>query len=116
MDEISVVRADLQTGAETLIISYGVTARAVEEAIRMSRELGNLVSSLTIHSLWPVPETEIKAALAGIRRVIVPELNLGQYRLEVERLVPDSVEVSGINRVDGELISPREILIQGGMQ
>ncbi len=115
LDEIAMVKADLQPGAETLVISYGVTTRAVEEAVHTAREKGRLVSSLTVYSLWPVPEKEIRAALAGIRKVIVPELNLGQYRLEVERLVPDGVEVMGINRVDGELISPEEILDQGGL-
>jgi 2-oxoglutarate ferredoxin oxidoreductase subunit alpha len=115
LDEISMVRADLQRGAETLVISYGVTTRAVEEAIHTAREKGRMVSSLTIYSLWPVPEKEIKAALAGIHRVIVPELNLGQYRLEVDRLAQDGVEVVGVNRVDGELISPDEILEEGGL-
>ncbi len=115
LDEIALVKSDLQPGAETMIVSYGVTTRAVEEAIRTARERGRLVSSLTIYSLWPVPEKEIKAALTGIRKVIVPELNLGQYRLEVERLIPDGVDVMGVNRVDGELISPEEILEQGGL-
>jgi len=116
LDEIVMVKADLQAGAATLVISYGVTTRAVEEAVHTARERGRLVSSLTIYSLWPVPEKEIKAALTNIRKVIVPELNLGQYRLEVERLVPDGVNVMGINRVDGELISPEEILDQGGLR
>jgi 2-oxoglutarate ferredoxin oxidoreductase subunit alpha len=115
VDEIAMVKADLQPGAETLVISYGVTTRAVEEAVRTARERGRLVSALTIYSLWPVPEKEIKELLVGIRKVIVPELNLGQYRREVERLVHDEVEVMGINRVDGELISPEEILTQGGL-
>jgi 2-oxoglutarate ferredoxin oxidoreductase subunit alpha len=115
VDEISMVKADLQANAQTLIISFGVTARAVEEAIVTSRKAGMQVSSLTIYSLWPVPETEIKTALKGIRKVIVPELNLGQYRLEVERLAPEGIEILGINRVDGELISPEEILTQGGL-
>ena len=114
-DEIALVKADLQLGADTLVISYGVTTRAVEEAVRTARESGRLISSLTIYSLWPVPEKEIKAALAGIRRVIVPELNLGQYRLVVERLATDGVEVMSVNRVDGELISPQEILEQRGL-
>ena len=87
VDEISMVKADLQPGAETLVISYGVTALAVNDAVQTARGNGRLVSSLTVYSLWPVPEKEIRAALAGIRKVIVPELNLGQYRLEVERLV-----------------------------
>ena len=114
--EISMVEADMQAGAEALVISYGITAGAAREAVRIVREHSGLVSSLIIHSLFPVPEQRIKAALAGIRRVIVPELNLGQYRLEVERLVREGVEVRGVNRVDGELISPMEIIQEGGLQ
>jgi 2-oxoglutarate/2-oxoacid ferredoxin oxidoreductase subunit alpha len=113
-DEISMVKANIQPGADTLIISYGVTSRAVDEAIQTIRQGGGSASSLIIHSLWPVPEKEIKAALEGIQKVIVPELNQGQYRLEVERLAPDGIQISGIYRVDGELISPDEILAQGG--
>jgi 2-oxoglutarate ferredoxin oxidoreductase subunit alpha len=116
VDEISMVKADLQPDADSLIISYGVTARAVEEAVHNTRQRGRLVSSLTIYSLWPVPEKEIRAAMTGIYKVIVPELNLGQYLLEVERLALDGVELVGINRVDGELISPDEIIEQGGLQ
>ena len=115
VDEISMVKADLQPSAQTLLISYGVTARSVEEATAAARERDRQVSALTIYSLWPVPEKEIQAALAGIRKVIVPELNLGQYRLEVERLAPDGIEIIGVNRVDGELIPPEEILAQGGL-
>jgi 2-oxoglutarate ferredoxin oxidoreductase subunit alpha len=44
-----------------------------------------------------------------VRRVLVPELNLGQYRLEVERTLP-GIPVQGLNRVDGEMISPDQIL------
>jgi 2-oxoglutarate ferredoxin oxidoreductase subunit alpha len=116
VDEISMVKSDLHADSEALIISYGVTALAAEEAACLARLQGRIVSSVIIHSLWPVPEKEIKAAVKGIRRVIVPELNLGQYRLEVERLAADGVEVIGINRVDGELISPQEILEQGGLR
>ena len=115
-DEIAMVKTDMQPGAETLIISYGVTTKAVEEAILAAREMGRRVSSVTIHSLWPVPEKEIKAALSGVSKVIVPELNLGQYSLEVERLAPDGIEVVGIYKVDGEMISPNEILEQGGLK
>jgi 2-oxoglutarate/2-oxoacid ferredoxin oxidoreductase subunit alpha len=116
LDEIAMVKTDMQPGAETLIISYGVTTKTVEEAIAAARVRGILVSSLTIYSLWPVPEKEIKSALSGVRKVIVPELNLGQYSLEVERLAPNGIEVVGIHRVDGELISPDEILEQGGLK
>ncbi len=108
-DEISLVKIDLQEGAETLLISYGITARSVEEAAPRARAAGKRVSVLTVYSLWPVPESAILASIPGIRRVIVAELNLGQYRREIERLLGQQIELIGVNRVDGELITPDEI-------
>ena len=107
------VEADPQGGAEMLILSYGIVTQAVKEAVAHARGQGVKVSSLTIYSLWPVPEGEICRAMDGIKRVIVPELNLGQYRREIERLISPSQEVIGVNRVDGKLISPLEILERG---
>jgi 2-oxoglutarate ferredoxin oxidoreductase subunit alpha len=108
-DELELVAADVQSGAQTLVVSYGTTAGAMREAADQARSSGMPVSTLTIHSLWPVPEQAILSALRGVRRVVVAELNLGQYRREIERLAPDR-EVVGVNRVDGELIAPEEIL------
>lgn len=109
-DEIAQVRADLQAGADTLLISYGVSARAMWAAAQVARQEGVKLSTLTIQSLWPVPERDIRASLAGVQRVIVVELNLGQYRREIERMVGNNQEVIGVHRVDGCMISPSEIL------
>jgi 2-oxoglutarate/2-oxoacid ferredoxin oxidoreductase subunit alpha len=108
-EELAFVKTDLQPGARTLLISFGITAGAMLEAAQQARARGHTVSTLTIHSLWPVPEEKIAAALAGVERVVVAELNQGQYRREIVRLA-GSREVIGVNRVDGELISPQEIL------
>lgn len=110
VEEIALVSSDLEPGADTLVLAYGITARAVAAALRRARGGGARLSSMTIRSLWPVPEAAIRSALEGVRRVIVPELNLGQYRREVERLAGAGVEVVGVNRVDGELVTPDEIL------
>lgn len=115
VDEIAQVKLDRHEGADTLIVSYGITARSVEEAANRARQDGRQVSTLTVHSLWPVPEQAIRHALSGVRRALVVELNLGQYRREIERLASDEQEVIGVHRVDGELISPDEILGQGGL-
>ena len=53
--------------------------------------------------------------MKGIKKVVVAELNLGQYRLEIERLASDETKVIGVHRVDGELIRPDEILEQGNI-
>ncbi|MCJ7657994.1 MAG: hypothetical protein MUO67_02475 [Anaerolineales bacterium] len=110
IEQISLVDEDLEAGADTLFISYGITSRSVKEAVREARDDGYKVSALTIYSLWPVPEQKILNALEGIKRVVVAELNLGQYCLEIERLARGEVEVVGVHRVDGELITPKDIL------
>jgi 2-oxoglutarate ferredoxin oxidoreductase subunit alpha len=107
-DEIEMVQADLQPGARTLVISYGITARAMDEAVSEVRRT-TPVSALTIQSLWPAPEKAIMSALEGVERVIVAELNSGDYRREVERIA-GSRRVVGLHRIDGELISPDQFL------
>jgi len=109
LDEIEIVDADPEPGARTLVISYGVTAGAARLALTRARAAGTRVAGLVVQSLWPVPEAAIAAALLGIERVVVPELNLGQYRREIERIAGGR-EVLGVNRVDGELIGADEII------
>jgi len=108
-DEIELVKADLQPGARTLVISYGITARAMEEAVQDARSKDQKVSALTIQSLWPAPEKAISAAIDSVECVIVAELNLGDYRREIERIAGGR-RVVGLHRVDGELISPDQFL------
>jgi 2-oxoglutarate ferredoxin oxidoreductase subunit alpha len=111
--ELALVKKDFQAGAEALIVSYGVTSRSAAVAVREARARGAKVSSLVLQTLFPVPEAEIRSALKGVSRVIVPELNMGQYRLEIERLAPDGVEVVGVHQMNTTLISPARILKEG---
>jgi 2-oxoglutarate ferredoxin oxidoreductase subunit alpha len=53
--------------------------------------------------------------MRGIQRVVVPEMNLGQYLREIERLAPDDVEVRGVCKMNTQLITPEEILTRGGL-
>lgn len=113
-DEIELVTADLQPGATTLFVSFGITAGSMRRAVSDIRAAGHKVSSLTVQSLWPVPERAIRAALEGIERVVVAELNFGQYRREIERIVT-GVEIVGLNRRDGELITPEQFVEKMGV-
>ncbi len=114
-EALTLVKRDFQPGAEVLLISYGITARSAAVAVRGARAQGLKVSSLVLQTLWPVPEKAILTALEGIRRVLVPEMNMGQYRLEIERLAPTSVEVIGVNKMNTCLVSPAEILQAAGL-
>jgi 2-oxoglutarate ferredoxin oxidoreductase subunit alpha len=123
-DEIDLVREDHQEDAQVLLISYGITARAVQEAVVEARAGGYKVSALTLLSLWPIPEQAIRQAAEGTSRIVVAELNDGQLRREVERSICTPTDgtsesrrpnVLGVNRIDGELITPQQILEQGGL-
>jgi 2-oxoglutarate ferredoxin oxidoreductase subunit alpha len=117
-DELEMVETDLQEGARVLFLSYGITAQAMAEAVEEAREAGEKVSSITVLSVWPVPEKAILKATKGVDRIVVAELNHGQYLREVERVVyhhfsatgEKPPEVVGLNKVDGTLISPSEFL------
>ena len=94
--------------ADTLVISYGVSARAARAAVLQEQRAGRAVALLVLKTLWPVPEQLIRERARGCRRVLVVEMNLGQYVREVQRLLPDR-EITLIGRMDGELIRPAQI-------
>jgi 2-oxoglutarate ferredoxin oxidoreductase subunit alpha len=110
VDEIVMVEIDLQDSADTLLVSYGITARSMYSAAKIARQGGVKLSMVTIHTLWPVPERALLAAMDGVKKIVVAELNLGQYRREIERLAKNGQDVIGVHRVDGRLITPNEIL------
>lgn len=114
-DEMSLLKRDFQDGADTLIVSYGIVSRSVAVAVSQARARGVKVSSLVLQTLWPAPTRAIVSALEGMKKVIVPELNMGQYVLEIERLAPRDVEVIAVNKMDTTLLSPAEILQTGGL-
>jgi 2-oxoglutarate ferredoxin oxidoreductase subunit alpha len=95
--------------ARTLLVTYGVTARAAKAAVALLRqEHGLPVSILVLKTLWPVPEQVLRDAARGMERVLVVEMNLGQYLYEVRRvLCPQQVDFYGT--MCGHLISPAEI-------
>jgi len=108
-DEIEMIDADLDVDARTLVLSYGVTAGAARAAVRRSREAGVSLSGVVVHSLWPIPETSLGSAFEGVERIVIPELNMGLYRREIERIAGDR-EVVGVNRIDGRLITVDEVM------
>jgi 2-oxoglutarate ferredoxin oxidoreductase subunit alpha len=114
IDEIAMLKCDFQDNADTLIISYGIVARAVDDAVEKIRDGGGLVSAMTVYSLFPVPENAIRSAMETAHKILVPELNRGQYRREIERLCENGQQIIEINHLDGSLISPTEIMSAGG--
>ena len=115
VDDITLVKQDCEDGADILVVSYGITSRSAAVAVKEARKEGRKISHLVIQSLWPVPERAIRAAMTGVDKIVVPEMNMGQYRLEIERLALSGIEVVGVNKMDTTLVSPAEIIEKGGL-
>jgi len=94
--------------AEVLIVAVGISARAARRAVTLARGRGVKAGLFRPITLWPFPEDALRAAAAHARVVLVPEMNAGQLRLEVERVLR-TAKVAGLNRYDGEPITPQQI-------
>jgi 2-oxoglutarate ferredoxin oxidoreductase subunit alpha len=109
LSDILLYQADGVEEAETLVIAYGVTARSARYAVEMARARGRKVGFLKLQTLWPFAEEVVEHAADRLHRVVVPELNMGQLALEVERVVGRH-KVRRVTRADGEMIQPAAIL------
>jgi 2-oxoglutarate ferredoxin oxidoreductase subunit alpha len=97
-------------GARTLIVAYSTTARAARAAAAATlKESGQAVSVLTLKTLWPVPEQLLREAAEGMERILVVEMNLGQYVNEVRRVLCGA-RVDFYGKMNGRLITPAEIM------
>lgn len=100
---------------DTLLISYGVTARAAKAVYKELLSSDQAVSLLILKTLWPVPTEAIRQAAKSFKRILVIEMNLGQYVREIERILPGS-RIDFYGQMDGRLITPqmiRETIIDG---
>ncbi|HOB53962.1 MAG TPA: 2-oxoacid:acceptor oxidoreductase subunit alpha [Acidobacteriota bacterium] len=96
--------------AETLIIAFGSTARSARRAVELLRKQGRKVGLFRPITLYPIPEADILKAAEGKRKIVVPEMNLGQYVLEIRRILGHDIPIAQVNRTDGEPITPDQIM------
>lgn len=112
IDEITLCETLSTEDAEVIVIAYGSVSRSAKRAVKEARKLGIKAGLFRLITIWPFPEKKVKALAAQAKAIIVPEMNLGQIKGEIERVAGSMTKVSGINRVTGELIPPGEILAE----
>lgn len=94
--------------ADIVVVAIGVSARAATRAIELCRSQGLRAGLFRPITLWPFPEQALRQATAKARAVLVPEMNTGQLRLVVERVL-GGMPVEGIHLFSGEAITPVDI-------
>ncbi|MDH7511776.1 MAG: 2-oxoacid:acceptor oxidoreductase subunit alpha [Clostridiales bacterium] len=103
-------KEDGMDGAEIVVVSYGITSRVAVKAIQDARKAGIKVGSLRLITVWPFPEERIKELAKKIKAFVVPEINLGQIRREVERCAFGQAPAIGVPHCGGWVHNPDDIL------
>jgi len=109
-DDIIDLEDDMQGDEEVAVIAYGSTARTAISAVNEAREQGYKAGWTKLKTIWPFPREYVSQLAEKVDHIIVPELNQGQLIGEVEKAAAGRAEISGINRYDGTLIPPQEVL------
>lgn len=92
---------------DLLVLSWGGTYGACATAVRESQDQGASVAHAHLRYLNPFPRN-LGQVLASYRRVLIPELNLGQLRLLVRgQFLVDAV---GLNKVKGKPFHVAEVV------
>jgi 2-oxoglutarate ferredoxin oxidoreductase subunit alpha len=108
--EIQMAEFFLTEDAEVTIIAYGCVARSAKRAVYEAREKGLKVGLLKLITLWPFMRSAVEKILQTSRILVVPEMNMGQISREVKRVNRGVARVVTLNKVDGTIITPQEIL------
>ncbi len=104
--------------ARDVLISYGAAARSALHTVINLRNRGQRIGLLELQTLWPFPKQVIQEYTHRARLIGVVELNMGQVAGMVRASIDNPERVALINRIDGVLISARDIkstlrIIQG---
>jgi len=108
--ELADVEEFMLDDAEVALVSYGSPARSALRAVKEAREKGIKAGCLKIRILWPFPDAAIEKISRKVRKIIVPEMNVGKIVREVERIAACRCEVVSLPKLGGELHTPAEIL------
>jgi 2-oxoglutarate ferredoxin oxidoreductase subunit alpha len=64
---------------ELAVVGWGSTYGPIRQAVRRWREKGKKVSHIHVRHIWPLPKN-LGELLAGFDRVLMPEMNTGQFK------------------------------------
>ena len=92
-----------------IIIAYGSVSLGVTEAIKRLRAEGIKVGMFRPKTIWPSPANRIHELMQKFDKVLVAELNMGQFADEVQRASGRN-DFETLFKVNGRPLSPLEII------
>jgi 2-oxoglutarate/2-oxoacid ferredoxin oxidoreductase subunit alpha len=95
--------------AEIIVCSYGISARIARLGIEQARQEGIKAGLVQLMTVWPFAEERIRQLAKIAKAFVVPELNMGQIVLEVERCA-GGVKTISVPHAGGAVHQPQVIL------
>lgn len=108
--EICLYEEEATEDAEVIVVSYGISSRVAMKAVLEARAQGIRVGTLRLITVWPFPETRILELAKRVQAFVVPEINMGQISLEVERCCKGQAETILVPHAGGWVHDPQDIL------
>ncbi|MBP1716898.1 MAG: 2-oxoacid:acceptor oxidoreductase subunit alpha [Deltaproteobacteria bacterium] len=109
-DDIQLVESYQIEDADLVLIAYGCVARSAHRAMVEARAQGLKVGLMRLITLWPFPRRFVEPLTKAKKTLLVPEMNMGQISREVKRVNQGMTTVLTLNKIDGTIIHPKEIL------
>ncbi|GAB4548106.1 MAG: 2-oxoacid:acceptor oxidoreductase subunit alpha [Anaerolineae bacterium] len=109
-DDIITLREDQVEGADVVVVAYGISARTAARPVRLARQMGLKVGLLTLVTVWPFAEDRIRDLASRVKAFVVPEINMGQIALEVERCARGQAQTILVPHAGGGLHDPADVL------
>jgi 2-oxoglutarate ferredoxin oxidoreductase subunit alpha len=110
IDQIVMLDEENLDDADVVVLSYGITARVAQRAIDMARAKGLKVGKVRMITVWPFPVARIAALAERVKAIVVPEINMGQIVLEVERAAGGRARTISVPHAGGSVHRPEQIL------
>ena len=108
-DEIESNEEYMVEDAEILLIGYGSASLAIKEAVNVLREQGIKAGLFRPITIWPSPEERMFELGQKFDKVLVVELNQGQYLEEVQRCMGRR-DIEKLTKTNGRPFSPADII------
>jgi 2-oxoglutarate ferredoxin oxidoreductase subunit alpha len=110
VDEIESNEEYKMDDAEVLLIGYGSASLAIKEAINVLRDEHGIKAGLFRPiTIWPSPEKRLHALGQQFDKILVVELNQGQYLEEVQRSM-GRLDIDKLTKTNGRPFSPADII------
>ena len=102
IDGIAMPDQEVALGDDTgkvAVVGWGSTYGPIRQAVRRWREKGQAVSHIHVRHVWPLPKN-LGALLAGFDKVLVPEMNTGQFKTVLrDQLL---IDVESLTKTSGQ--------------